>query len=475
MTENAVPFFGREKELQALRELQRKKNASLVVIKGRRRIGKSRLAREFGKFFEKCLVFTGLPPTRGVGSEKQRKEFIRKMEEYRIPRLPGNEWGDLFRDVARSCQNGQVLVVLDEISWMGAKDATFLGQLKTAWDEHFTNNPQLIMILSGSQSTWIEDNILSSTGFVGRISHRLTLRELPLDVCNLFWRHQEHISPYEKFKVLAVTGGVPRYLEEIQPHKSAEENIKQLCFETSGLLFNEFDQIFSDLFARKSATYKKIVRLLAKKESTLEEIAAHLGRTKGGDLSSYMEDLSETGFVTRDHLWHIKESHESKISRYRLSDNYLRFYLRYIESNRHRIEEGLITGLPVSWLSIMELQFENLILNNRQKIRELLQIPPEEIIYDNTYFQTKTRERNGCQIDYLVQTKYGALYVGEVNFTQGLVDTSVIDEVKEKIASLDRPKWSSCRPVLIHVNGVTDSVRESEFFAHIIDFSQFLE
>lgn len=470
-----IPFFGREKELSALSELQKKKSASLVVIKGRRRIGKSRLAREYGKFFERCLLFTGLPPTKGVGSEKQRKEFIRKMEELKIPRLPGNDWGDLFRDLANGCKTGRVLIILDEISWMAAKDATFLGQLKTAWDEHFTSNPHLIMILSGSQSTWIEENILNSTGFVGRISYRLTLRELPLSVCNLFWQQKENISPYEKFKILAVTGGIPRYLEEIQPHKSAEENIKRLCFESGGLLFNEFEQIFSDLFARRSSTYKKIVRLLATKEASLEEIALYLGREKGGDLSRYLEDLSETGFITRDHTWHIKESMESKASRYRLSDNYLRFYLRYVEPNRRRIEAGLLNALPGGWYSIMGLQFENLVLNNREKLRKLLQIPPEEIVYDNAYFQTQTLERKGCQVDYLIQTKYGTLYICEVKFKQGLIDTSVIEEVKEKIAALDHPKWTSCRPVLIHVNGVTDSVRESDFFAHIIDFSEFLD
>lgn len=474
MSNHDIPFFGREKELGALRELQKKKTASLVVIKGRRRIGKSRLASEFGKFFEKCLIFTGLPPTRGVGAKKQRKEFIRKLEELRIPRLPGNDWGDLFRDLAYGCKNGRTLIVLDEISWMGARDATFLGQLKTAWDEHFTRNPQLIMILSGSQSTWIEDNILKSTGFVGRISYRLTLRELPLSVCNLFWQKQAHVSSYEKFKLLAVTGGIPRYLEEIQPHKSAEENIKLMCFESGGLLFNEFEQIFSDLFMRRSSTYKKIVRILAHKEATLEEISLALERTKGGDLSKYLDDLCETGFVTRDFSWHIKESLESKLSRFRLSDNYLRFYLRYIEPNRRRIEGGLFTGLPSGWLSILGLQFENLILNNRQTLRELLKIPPEEIVYDNSYFQTQTTSRRGCQVDYLVQTKYGTLYICEVKFKQGLIDLSVIEEVQEKISSLDRPKWISCRPVLIHVNGVMDSVKESDFFAHIIDFGQLL-
>lgn len=468
------PFFGREKELRSLRELQHKKSASLVVIKGRRRIGKSRLAHEFGKFFERCWVFTGLPPTRGVGSQRQRKEFIRKMEELRIPRLPGNDWGDLFRDLANACKTGKILIVLDEISWMAAKDPSFLGQLKTAWDEYFTRNPSLIMILSGSQSTWIEDNILSSTGFVGRISYRLTLRELPLSVCNLFWQEQPYISPYEKFKVLAVTGGVPRYLEEIQPQKTAEDNIRQICFESGGLLFNEFEQIFSDLFGRRGPIYKKIVRFLSTKDATLEEIAHAIEREKGGDLSQYMEDLTETGFLTRDFAWQIKEGVESKMSHHRLSDNYLRFYLRYIEPNRRRIENGLFTGLPPGWLSIMGLQFENLVLNNRERLRELLQINPEEIVFDNPFFQTQTSTRKGCQIDYLIQLKFGTLYVCEIKFKQEPIDASVISEVQEKIAQLDRPKWYSCRPVLIHVNGVMDSVVESGFFSHIIDFSQFL-
>ena len=470
-----MTFFGREKELLELHELQQKKTASLVVIKGRRRIGKSRLAKEFGKYFERCLVFTGLPPMKKVGSKTQRKEFIRKMEELQIPRLTGEDWGDLFRDLANGCKSGKILIVLDEISWMAGKDATFLGQLKTAWDEHFTNNPNLIMILSGSQSTWIEENILNSTGFVGRISYRLTLKELPLDVCNLFWRQQEHISPYEKFKVLAVTGGVPRYLEEIQPHKSAEDNLKRMCFESSGLLFNEFEQIFSDLFARRSVTYKKIVRLLAVKESTLEEIALTLGRNMGGDLSKYMEDLAETGFVTRDYTWHIKAAGESKLSRYRLSDNYLRFYLRYIEPHRRRIENGLFTGLPAGWLSIMGFQFENLVLNNRQKLRERLHIPSEEVVYDNPYFQTPGTNRKGCQIDYLIQTKFGTLYVCEIKFSQEPIGASVITEVREKIEALDQPKGSSCRPVLIHVNGVTNTVHDSGYFAHIIDFAQLIK
>ena len=117
-----------------------------------------------------------------------------------------------------------------------------------------------MLIICGSVSSWIEKNILSNTGFLGRISIDLVLEELPLIDCLKFWRKtKERLSPYEFFKVLSVTGGVPKYLEEILPEQSAETNIQRLCFKPQGLLFREFEQIFSDLFSRRSALYKKII------------------------------------------------------------------------------------------------------------------------------------------------------------------------------------------------------------------------
>ena len=111
--------------------------------------------------------------------------------------------------------------------------------------------------------SWIEENILSKTGFFGRISLRMTLEELPLHHCNEFWGElKDKISAYEKLKVLAVTDGVPRYLEEIHPELTAEENIYRLCYQRECVLFNEFDDIFADLFQKRSQRYKDIVRCL---------------------------------------------------------------------------------------------------------------------------------------------------------------------------------------------------------------------
>jgi len=470
-----MKFIGREHELARLNELLKKKSSSLVVIRGRRRIGKSRLAEEFSKDFPKVYSFTALPPDEQITSKMQCEEFARQMRFQKIPRLGGDDWSDLFHDLARACVKGRVLIILDEISWMGSKDPAFLGKVKIAWDQSFKKNPQLVFILSGSNSSWIEKNILSSTGFLGRISLRLHLQELTLAECNRFWDSQgARISSYEKFKLLSITGGVPRYLEEISINRSAEENIQRMCFEKEGFLFSEFNDIFSDLFSRKSSRYKEIVQQLVDGPLELKKIIKRLKLSKGGDISEYLDDLCESGFVSRDYTWNIKNGILSKLSQFRLSDNYIRFYLKYIEPNKHRIEEGAFKGLPLAWHTILGLQFENLILNSKEQLWKLLQIPASSIIASSPFFQTKTAGKAGCQIDLLIETKFNTLYLGEIKFEKQPVDKTVIDEVQEKIRRLKIPKGFSIRPFLVHVNGVSDGVIESEFFSDLINFGQFL-
>lgn len=469
---DGTPFYGRSEELERLQDLTKKKVSSLIVIKGRRRIGKSRLIYEFSKDI-KTYVFTGLPPTKETTDQTQRDYFVTQMErQLHLKGLKSKEWDDLFWHLAQKTKRGQVLIVLDEINWMGSLDPTFLGKLKSAWDLYFKNNPRLLLILSGSMSSWIDHNILSSTGFMGRTSLELTLEELPLPVCNKFWRNKP-ISPYEKFKILSVTGGVPRYLEEIDPNKSAEENIQNLAFKKGGILVEEFDRIFSDLFSKKSDRYKSIVKRLIEGSATLDQISHSIKLEKSGTLSEYLEDLEETGFVAKDPTWNLKDGKESNLCQFRLRDNYLRFYLKHIEPHRTKIMKNRIT-MPPAWFSIMGIQFENLVLNNFKSLFEILKLDSNDIVFDNPYFQRATLTHPSCQIDYLIQDKYHTLYLCEIKFSKEPIGKEVIKEVQEKIKRLYKPKNFSTRPVLIHVNGVDDAVIESDFFAHIINFSQFL-
>ncbi len=471
-------FIGREAEIERLRGLLKKNSASLIVVRGRRRIGKSRLIAEFGKEI-KNFFFTGTPPHRKTTAQLQRNEFALQLARSGIPGILPDDWGNIFWHLSKHTQQGRILVVFDEISWMGSKDPEFLGKLKNTWDMYFSKNAELILILCGSISSWIEENILSNTGFVGRITIDLVLEELPLNVCNAFWGSKgKRISAYEKFKLLSVTGGVPLYLEQIRPDLSAEQNILNLCFTKGGLLAREFEEIFSDLFTRSTLIHKQIINCLVDGPKDLKQICQELKKNQGGKLSKYLDNLVKAGFVQRDFSWHLQNGDESKLSRYRLSDNYLRFYLKYIARNSAKIEKGnfstaSLANLP-GWESMMGLQFENLVVHNRNTLLKLAGISPEEVVMDGSFFQKPTQRQPGCQIDYLIQTRFHSLYVCEIKFSKERIDKKVIAEVEEKMKRLKVPRHFSMRPILIHVNGVDGEVDEG-YFDKIIDFSGLLD
>jgi AAA+ ATPase superfamily predicted ATPase len=471
-------FIGRLEELRKLTSEAEKKTASFIVVRGRRRIGKSRLVEEFSKRFEEFHVFTGMPPEKNVTKADQLQEFCRQMSrQFKTPLAIYNDWSDAFWALGERVRSGKVLILFDEISWMGSEDPTFLGKIKNLWDQFLKKNDKLVFVVCGSASAWIEKNILGSTGFVGRISYTLTLEELPLSDCSLFW--PKNVSAYEKFKILSVTGGIPKYLEEVDPRLSAEENIKQLCFTKGGFLVEEFNQIFSDLFLRESAFYKKIIMELESGPKERTEICKALNIEPNGRISEYLHELQLAGFIKRDHTWNIVSGEDSKLSRFRLSDNYLRFYMKYIDPSLSKIDRSSynfksLTALP-EWHSIMGFQFENLILNNRSHVHKSLNINPEDIITENPFFQRKTTTSPGCQIDYMIQARFGTLYVCEIKFSKNKLDSSVIQEVQNKIDRLQHIRGYSCRPVLIHVNGVTEDVIDSDFFASIIDASDFMK
>ncbi len=472
-------FIGRTAELADLKRFTEKKSASLIVVRGRRRIGKSRLIEEFAQdriFYS----FSGLCPTKETTAQFQRDEFAHQLSvQTGLPEVTADDWSKLFLLLAEKLKKGKIVLLFDEISWMGSEDAHFLGKIKHAWDLSFKKNPQLIFVICGSASAWIEKNILSSTGFLGRISYTLTLEEMPLDECMLFWGSQaKHVDAYEKLKILSVTGGIPKYLEEINHKLSAEDNIKNLCFKGGGFLVNEFDNIFSDLFLRNSAAYRDIVRALIAGAKEPMELCDALGIEQTGRFSEYLNELELAGFIKRDYTWHLEDGHDSKLSRYRLSDNYLRFYLKYVEKYRTKIKRNSFVIKSLSSLpelhTILGLQFENLVLNNRKEIHQALGVRAKDIVSENPFFQRATKSQPGCQIDYMIQTRSNTLYICEIKFSKNSIGTSVIKEVTQKINRLVTPRGYSIRPVLIHVNGVDSEIDEQDFFVKIIDFGKLL-
>lgn len=470
------PFVGRDNELRRLEDLSRSARSSLVVIKGRRRIGKSRLAEEFGKG-KIFLPFSGLAPVKGVTAQDQRDAFARQLAIlFNLPPFTFTDWSDAFLHLSRHLTRKPTVILFDEISWMGLKDPTFTSKLKVWWDLVLQNHPSIILILCGSISTWIDKNIINSTAFFGRVSLYLELTELPIPECRKLLNLQGFKgSDLDFFKILSATGGIPWYLEQIQSHQSADENIKRLCFEKNGLLVQEFDRIFNDLFTSRGEVYKKIIKTLSqgmKDRSTLQKAISY---SQSGTLSHHLKALEICGFVSKHPDWSLKTGKPGKSILYRLSDNYLRFYIHYIEPNLTKIEQGSFAEAPLSslpgWEPMLGFQLENLLLKNRPLLYKALGIHSQDIVMDNPYFQKASGRKKGCQIDYLIHMHSNTLFICEVKMRRRELGLEVIDAMKNKVNSLTFPKGFGISPVLFHLGPVSDALLSSRYFYRIIDIA----
>lgn len=467
-------FIGRSAERQEFAELFQRKSASLVTCQGRRRIGKSRFIGECAASAARFLSFSGLPPREGLTKQEQLDAFSDQLsKQTKMPRVPLDGWPTAFQLLASQLPaKGSVVVLLDEISWMAIGDKDFAGHLKNAWDRDFSTCRGLILVLCGSVSSWIEDNILNSTGFVGRCTWQFHLKPLPLNECVAFWgKRSARVSAAEKWRMLAVTGGVPGYLEQILTSRSAEENIERLCFNPGGMLFHECGRIFHDIFTRKADTYQAVVATLVHGPKTLQQVGQALGRERGGSLGDALRDLELAGFIRKDSFFDPANGKtKPREHRFRLADNYLRFHLKYIAPASERVRKGLYQRVPLesleAWDTLMGLQFETLILDSLEEIFARLGLKNRAVLNAGPYAQGKTLRREACQIDLLIRTRQ-SLYIVEMKFRK-MTGPEMIDQMKEKVARLKLPKGQSFRTVLLHSGGIDPAIEASDYFDFII-------
>lgn len=477
-----IMFIGRKGEIKQLEGLKSKETASLVCLMGRRRIGKSTLIAEFGKSFPHFISIQGLGPDDKVGLRDQLNHFATELSNYFNSKKEFFEnWDEAFAYLAKKTSKGKYLILLDEISWMAKGDSLFPLRIKDAWDTKFKKNPNLILVLCGSVSAWIEKNILKNASFEGRVSLEMVLEELKIPEISEFWNKRNfQMGSFEMLQILAITGGVPKYLEEVLKGQSAEQNLIRLCYSKSGILFNDFNKIFLDIYGRRSKSLEKIIRLCLTEKLSSSALAKKLNIEQNSDLSDSIHVLELSGFLSRDFYFH-PDGRVSKLSHLRVKDNYLRFYLKFIEPKKQHILKGgkAITALSDlhGWTSVMGLQFENLLLLNRELILKVLGINSSQIISAAPYLQKKkANNKGGCQIDLLIHTNLDVFYLCEFK-CQKWIDSGVISEVRKKASVLQLPRRSSLKTVLIYEGELSGKILNdcSEYFHQIVSFKTLLE
>lgn len=474
-------FIGRKEQLEALEHLWGKRTSSLVTCRGRRRIGKSTLIEEFAKrTADHFINIAGLSPRKGMTDRRQRMNFCEELADQTEAHVAQTRnWTAAFKALdERIPKSGRTVVLLDEISWMGSRNPDFAGFLKTAWDKRLKKHDNLVFVLCGSVSSWIAENILDSTGFVGRDSLDLDIGELSLpESVKMLGVAGERLSPREIFDILSVTGGVPKYLEEIRPEWSFEENVRQLCFMPRGTFFREFNETFSEVFGKKTSSRGEVLRAIAEVPLSVVEIARTLGKTPNGKLSRTLKDLLYAGFVSCDSGLNPLTHEPLRMERYRIKDNYTRFYLKQIEPRHQAIEKGMFKFASVEqlngWQGLLGLQFESMVLNHTEELFSHFGLERSLVLSAAPYTRRAGKGVKGCQIDLLIQTERMALVV-EIKHGKKL-DRGVIDEVREKVANLEVAKDLSIRTALVYDGELTPSIEADRYFDFLLPFEKLLK
>ena len=467
-------FVGRKEYFVLLESLWRRQHAALVTCRGRRRIGKSTLVAEFARRSKaRFMRLEGLPPRKGMTNRNQLDAFANQLSlQLREQKCRFANWAEAFKQLADRIRSGEkTVVLLDEISWMGRYDPDFAGYLKIAWDQFLHPKDNLILVLCGSVSAWIADNILSYTGFVGRDSLDIVLPELSLRECCAFWGGAEaRTSSRDKFDMLSVTGGVPKYLEDIDSSLSVDENVRRLCFLPEGSLFRDFDDTFSDVFGKSASDKRIILKALADSPLSTAGIARKTGKDANGHLSRSLEELTLAGFIEKDEGINPETGKPSGRARFRLCDNYTRFYLKFVLPYAAAIKKGTFRFGSLEqlrgWDVVLGLQFENLVLANLQSLLPHLGMANTLLLSASPFRNARTANGRGVQIDLLLQTSR-SLCIVEIKRRRE-IGGDIIDEVAAKAKALRAIGDKSIRTALVYEGRLSPRVEAEGFFDHVV-------
>ena len=476
-----MDFFGREEEINDMMALWGKRSASLVTCRGRRRIGKSTLIEVFAnKSKARFIRIEGVRPRQGFSNKTELNAFAQELSaQTRAEDSVPDNWLKAFIRLDREINDKErTVVLLDEVSWLGYYDETFADFVKIAWDDYWAKHNRLIVVVCGSVSGWIKEHFVDNGAFFGRRSLDLVVKELPLKECAKFWgRAADRVDTREIVDVLSVTGGVPRYLKEIDPGASAAANLARLAFRPNSILRIDFDEMFSDVITKLPTLSGKIVRALVGRPLSVTETAEVVNVGKGGKIGEALEQLEEAGLVASDIGKNPETGRSAREVRYRLKDNYARFYLRYIEPKKEIVDAGAYRFVSLEaldgWESIMGLQFENLILNHYPALIDPLHIGNALIESAAPYSRRRKEDgEEGLQIDLLLQTKYSN-FVIEIKRKRE-IGREVIEEVERKLKKLSTPRGKSARTALVYDGDLAPIVEADGYFDAIIPFRELL-
>ena len=327
-------FVDREEEMMTLQSEYERPGSSLVILYGRRRVGKTALISEFIKG-KNALFFLA-----SEESEAQnRTAFKEKAADFTgnelLRQFDAKSWDILFQTIMQTPFQEKPIIVIDEFQYIGKSNPAFPSIFQRIWEEQLKDR-SVMVILCGSLISMMESQTLSySSPLYGRRTAQIRLKQIPFRYYHEFFPDK---SPRELVEYYSVTGGVPKYIELFSESDDIYHAIQKNILNRSGYLYDEphflLQQEVSEI-----GNYFSVIRAIAAGNSKLSAISTVL-EVKSTSLTKYLKTLIDLDILEREVPVTEENPEKSKKGLYKIKDNYLRFWFAFIYPNMSFIESG---------------------------------------------------------------------------------------------------------------------------------------
>lgn len=425
-------IIGRKEEIEKFDKIFTKDRSSFVAVYGRRRVGKTYLIREY---FQRKFTFYFSGVSNGK-LQRQLSNFHSALEKYTEQNtIMPKDWFEAFDQlenyINKIYTTEKKVIFIDEMPWLDTPRSEFVSALERFWNQWASARRDIILIACGSATAWIIKKIINSTGGLhNRVTDRIHLKQFTLNETRQFLSyHHFDWTTYQIIQSYMTFGGVPFYLEKLDPALSVDQNIDKLIFSEDGDLKNEYNNLVNSLF-KKSSNYKKIIHVLCQKQmsQTRNEIADFTKIANGGGLTEKLEELKLCDIISE----HTNLEQNISQKQYTISDHFLLFYHRFLYEKPFVKKDYWLNMLQqgeyFQWAGIA---YEKLVYNHLKQVLKKLGI--EGIQSISTCWRDQNRKPT-AQIDLLIDRMDHVINLCEIKFTQAgiTIDKSLAENLRNK-------------------------------------------
>lgn len=468
-----MKFLIRDKAIKMLNDFFKSKRSEFLAIYGRRRVGKTFLIKNY--FIQQKCIFLPITGIQNGSFLDQRTACCQQISNIffnginiTIP----DSWLQIFEIINNAINSTSkkkiVVLFFDEFPWLATAKSRLLQALEYYWNQFWSNDKRVKLIICGSLASWIIKNIINNTGgLYNRVTYRLALQPFDLYETECFLKNNGvQLTDQQITSIYMVTGGIPLYLEQIKKGLSANQNIDRVCFSSNGLLTNEIEELFKSLFSN-SDIFIKLTREIAKHRYgiTKSDLSKILDISQSGRLVERLKELEDAGFI----MAFLPYQHREKGMYFRVIDEYTLFYFRWIEPNLRSIRRlvkpkgfWLEKAQGNAYKSWCGYAFESICYKHINLIMRKLNLKPSALPFTWRYAPKKGDNTNGAQVDLLFDREDDAITLCEIKYTDSpfMVDKEYAQKLRKRIAIFKKKTRTKKQLflALISANGLTKSM-----------------